>query len=347
MRRNLVAAGAVVVFLGMFVLIPACSGQTEKGGGATPPPGAVAVVGDRVISEQELESFLASALAPLREQEFRLKTEGIKNLVFRRLVELEASKAGMNPEEFHRKEVIEKAGEPAESDIQETLNRFRSQLPRDEGEARARVVEFLKGQKIQEREGVLRAEWMDRYQVRILLDPPRVTIPPAAEEIALGPADAPVVIVEFSDYSCPYCKQAQNTIREVKEAYGDKVRLVYRHFPLNPNTRKAAEASLCADDQGKFWELHARLFAHQGELNLNAVKAAAGELELDMEAFNACLDGGERARQVVQDMALGQSLGVSGTPAFFVNGRNLSGAQPFAAFKEIIDDELRRAGVGR
>lgn len=345
MRHGLLAACAVVLFSSFFVVIPACSGQEGKGAPELPPAGAVAVVGDHVITEQELESFVASALAPLREQEFRIKTEGVNNLVFRHLLELEAAKAGLSAEEFHRQEVVDKAGDPSDSEIEETVNRFRSQLPRDEREARGRVFEFLKGQKVQEREQVLRAEWMNRHPVRVLLDPPRVTVPEAPAQVAKGPADAPVVIVEFSDYACPYCKRAQDTMRQVREAYGDKVRLEYRHFPLSGFTRKAAEASLCAGDQGRFWELHARLFAHQGELNLEAIRSAAQAVELDMEAFTSCLDGGEKASQIARDRAVAQSLGVSGTPAFFVNGRNLSGAQPFAAFKEIIDDELRRAGV--
>lgn len=347
MRRALVSAGSAVVFCGLFVLIPACSGQGARGVSDAPPPDAVAVVGGQVITKQELESFLTSALAPLRDQEYKIKNEGIKTMVFRRLVELEAGKLGVSPEAYHRREVIEKAGEPAEADIQATINQYRAQLPRDEAEARGRVLEFLRGQKVQEREAALRAELMDRHQVRILLDPPRVTVPVSADDLAKGPAGAPVVIVEYSDYGCPYCKRSQEVLRQVKETYGDQVRLVFRHFPLNPNTRKAAEAALCAGDQGKFWELHDRLFAHQGELNLIAVQAAAGTVEMDMNVFNACLDGGIKAREVVKNMSSGQGLGVSGTPAFFVNGRLLSGAQPFAAFKEVIDDELRRADGAR
>ena len=342
MRRAPTTVCAAVVFLGLFVVLPACSGQAGK----TAPAGeAVAMVGGEVITHQELETFMARELAPLREQEFQLKTEGVKNLVFRRLLEREAAKAGVTPEEFHSTHVAAKAAQPSEQEIQETLNRYRSQLPRDDAEARARVVDFLRAQKVQEREGVLRAEWMDRYQVRILLEPPRIQVPQSVADLSKGPADAPVVIVEFSDYECPFCKRSQETMKQIKAAYGDKVRFVYKHFPLpmHRNARKAAEASLCAADQGKFWELHERLFAFQGDLNLEAVKALAAEAGVEMAILDACLESGLRARDVVADMGLGQSLGIGGTPAFFVNGRLLSGAQPFPAFKEIIDDELRRA----
>jgi protein-disulfide isomerase len=131
------------------------------------------------------------------------------------------------------------------------------------------------------------------------------------------------------------------------EEYGDKVRLVFRDYPLamHNNAQISAEAAQCAHDQGKFWDYHDKLFANQRELDKESLKRYAGELELDAEAFNTCLDSGKFTTQIQQEMQEGSRAGVSGTPAFFINGRFLSGAQPYEAFARIIDEELESAGV--
>lgn len=173
------------------------------------------------------------------------------------------------------------------------------------------------------------------------LQPPGVDDDPA-----LGPEDAPVTIIEFSDYQCPFCARAEPTIKQVLEEYGDKVRLVYRDFPLDqlhPYARKASEASHCAEEQGKFWEYHDALYEDQGSINEAGLEQFAKDLGLDMDAFNSCLDSGKYADEVQKDLEDGQEYGVSGTPAFFVNGFSISGAQPFAVFKDIIDKELVKA----
>ena len=162
-----------------------------------------------------------------------------------------------------------------------------------------------------------------------------------------GSEDAPVTIVEFSDFECPFCSRVVPTLDRISERYGDQVRIVFRQFPLDnlhPNARKAAEASLCAEEQGKFWEMHDAMFANQRQLQVAQLKRQAGELGLDTNAFDECLDSGRHAAQVQADVDAGAGLGVTGTPAFLINGRFLSGAQPFEAFEKVIEDELRRAG---
>jgi protein-disulfide isomerase len=122
------------------------------------------------------------------------------------------------------------------------------------------------------------------------------------------------------------------------------VKLVFRHFPLSfhANAAKAAEAAMCADDQGKFWEMHRVLFANQQKLGIEDLKAHAATLGLDTAKFNACLDGGGKKAYVDADLKAGAEAGVTGTPAFFINGKMLSGALPFAEFKKVIDAELAR-----
>jgi protein-disulfide isomerase len=164
-----------------------------------------------------------------------------------------------------------------------------------------------------------------------------------------GKEDGKVIIVEFSDFLCPFCKKSVPVVKRVLEIYGDQVLFVYRDFPiysLHPTAGKAAEAAECADDQGRFWEYHDNLFDKQsewGKVGVPKFKEYAIALELDTNAFNECLDSGKYTDEVNMDLLEGKSLGITGTPAFFINGRKVAGSQPFSVFKEIIDEELNKA----
>ncbi len=172
----------------------------------------------------------------------------------------------------------------------------------------------------------------------------------ADDDPVLGDADAPVTIVEFSDFQCPFCKKANDeALKEVKEKYVQtgKVKLVYRDFPLefHPEAEPAALAAECADEQGKFWEYHDLLFANQASLSDANYKKWAQELGLDTEQFNGCYKGLKYLDEMRADMSDGQKYGVSGTPAFFVNGKLLTGAQPYAAFEQEIEAALAAGSV--
>lgn len=164
----------------------------------------------------------------------------------------------------------------------------------------------------------------------------------AREGTRLGRPDAPVQIIEFSDFQCPFCSRAHDTVEEVMSAYAGKIRLVFRHFPLDFHAQapKAAEASLCAHEQNKFWEYHDVLFKNQQKLQIEDLKGHATQLGLDAAKFNECLDSGRMAATVKTDTEAAKKVGVNGTPAFFINGQMISGAQPIDAFKQIIDAEL-------
>jgi protein-disulfide isomerase len=166
---------------------------------------------------------------------------------------------------------------------------------------------------------------------------------PVGTSPSTGPADAWVTIVEFSDFQCPFCARVEPTVAQLLSKFPDKIRLVYRDYPL-PNhgdAPKAAEAAHCAGDQGKYWEMHGRLFSNQDKLKVPDLKAQARELGLDGAKFDQCLDSGEKARLVEESRKAGDEAGVSGTPAFFINGRLLAGAQPLSAFEEIVNAELQ------
>jgi len=175
------------------------------------------------------------------------------------------------------------------------------------------------------------------------LEPPSVDDDPSK-----GPADAPVTIIEFTDFQCPFCKRGADTVEQIISTYGDQVHIVFRDFPLaalHPDAPKAHEAGECADEQDMFWEMHDKLFSNQADMSIATMKGYAEDLGLDMDRFNACLDGGAMKAEVDADMADGREYGVSGTPAFFINGLMLAGAQPFDSFVKVIDAQLEKAGV--
>ncbi|MBI5071457.1 thioredoxin domain-containing protein [Candidatus Falkowbacteria bacterium] len=158
-----------------------------------------------------------------------------------------------------------------------------------------------------------------------------------------GNFDAPITLVEYSDFECPYCGKHFPTLNKILNDYKGQVRLVYKHFPLSfhQNSEKAAEASECASEQGKFWEYHDKLFENQsGGYSIANFKQWANDLNLDTSKFNDCLDSGKFASKVQADLADGQNRGVGGTPATFVNGQLVSGAVPYESFKNVIDQIL-------
>jgi len=178
--------------------------------------------------------------------------------------------------------------------------------------------------------------------------PPAIVEASVDDDPAWGPEDAPVTIIEFSDFQCPFCSRFfTETYPQIKQQYEGQVRFVYRDFPLtslHENAQKAGEAGECADEQGKFWDYHDTLFNNPSALDVTSLKGYASQLGLDSASFDQCLDGGKYTEEVQKDYQEGISYGVTGTPAFFINGVTVIGAQPYANFKSIIDAALQEAG---
>jgi len=160
-----------------------------------------------------------------------------------------------------------------------------------------------------------------------------------------GPGNAAVNIVEFADFECPYCGALFSTLKKIESDYKDKLNVVYYQFPLvsiHPHAQKAAEASLCANEQGKFWQIHDEMFNDQQNLSVDELKKKAAKLGMDSEKFNACLDADKYFADIRKDVVEGSKNGISGTPAMFINGRLLVGNQSYGDIQKIIEDELRR-----
>lgn len=209
---------------------------------------------------------------------------------------------------------------------------------------RAPIRQFLERQATEQARDALVAELKGARPgaVRVRLDPPRAEVPVAADDPVRGPKDAPIEIVEFSDFQCPFCGRVTPTLQQVMDTYGTRVKLVFKDFPLPNHTDapKAAEAAHCAGEQGKYWEMHDRLFANQQALKVEQLRAHGAAIGLDPAAFNTCLDADKYQASIQADLAAGQKLGVNSTPSLFINGRLVMGAQPLEALKAIIDEEL-------
>ncbi|MBZ0169607.1 Disulfide bond formation protein D precursor [Candidatus Methylomirabilis lanthanidiphila] len=310
-------------------------------------PGVAAKVDDQIITLEELEKVLAPQLAKLQEQRFQLMETKLEELIEERLLALEAKRRGITVEDLLKAEVTSKAPEVSDAEVATFMTQNRARLQGDDAELRPKVRDYLRNQKAQAGRHAYLASLQQRAKVEWFLEEPDpIRVPVSAEgAFAQGPKDAPVTIVEFSDFQCPFCSRVVGTLKEVVRLYPKQVRLAYRDFPiagLHPKAAKAAEAARCAGEQGKFWEYHDRLFESQAQATPADFKRFAEQLKLNDKSFAACLDGGKHAAAVQADVEEGTRLGITGTPTFFINGRLVVGALPLEMFQKIIDRELRR-----
>ena len=303
----------------------------------------LATVGGQPVTQADVEAANSekfSALERQYQQQRRELLEGaLEQTIEQRLVDLEAKARGVSREQVLAE--IKPAPVTPEA-IDAFYEENKAQIPQPKEQIADRIKSYLEQRGQQEASQAYYAALRQKHGVRILLEPDRVEV--AATGPAKGPADAPVTIVAFSDFQCPYCARLVPTLEQVMAKYGDKVRLVFRQYPLNfhEHAQKAAEASLCANDQGKFWEYHDLLFANQGKLGVDALKQYAQQLSLNADDFSTCLTSRKHKAAVDRDIEDGRKVAVSGTPTFFVNGRAVVGAQPIESFRAVIDEELAK-----
>jgi protein-disulfide isomerase len=304
----------------------------------------VAIVAGTPITSAELDELAGSRLFQVRQQEYQVRKQILEDAIGKRLLDAEAAARKISVDELTRIEVEGKAAAVTEAEkktfYEANKARFAANTP--EEQALAQIEAGLRQQRVRERRADYLKELRTKGNVKIMLEPPRVEVT-EANNPAKGPVGAPVTVVEFSDFQCPFCARVTPTLKKIEEAYPGKVRIVFRDLPLlsiHKNAGVAAEAAHCANDQGKFWEMHDRLFANQGKLSAPELKEHAVAVGLQAESFNQCLDSGKYTAEWRKDSEEATRLGLSGTPAFFINGRLLTGAQPFESFAAVIDEEL-------
>jgi protein-disulfide isomerase len=333
-------------------LLLACGVEAQSARSEAAGTKQLATIDGKPISESEVLAEAAPQLENVEAQRLQCQIQAdqnrhqvmdqtVRNMVRERLVVEAAAKASLGRDEWLKQELDRRQEAITEEQITEFFERNRNRLRNaNRDQIAPQIRQYLANEE-------LYTALEDGRDIDYMLEPFRIAVDAVGP--AKGPESAPVTVVEFSDFQCPYCKQVVPTIEQALERYDGKVRVVFRQYPLtsiHPQAFKAAEASLCAADQGKFWELHDVMFAEQNALDVPALQEKAKRIGLDEAAFSTCLESGKYTAQVQADLRSGSAAGVSGTPAFFVNGRPMSGAIGLEALSQVIDEELARVKGG-
>jgi protein-disulfide isomerase len=338
-----VSCASVKVHLCLFVavlLMPICS--LAQSSGAAKSTETLATVGGQPVTEDDLLPSIASKLISLRNLEYQMKKQALDNLIDQRLLEAEAKKKGISADKLLEQEVDTKVGEPTDAELNAYYLARKAELNRPFNDVKAQIEPSLRQAKVQQARQAFYAHLREQAKVVVLLSPPRVEVGFDPARVRGNPK-AKVMIVEFSDFQCPYCGGVQATLQSVLAKHPDTVALAYRDMPMSkihPFARKAAEAARCAGEQGKFWEYHDLLFADQSKLDQDGLMDKARTLKLDEQQFESCLSGEKFKAQIQQDSQDGMRAGVSGTPGFFINGIFMSGSQPQSAFENLVQEQL-------
>lgn len=332
--------------------------------------GPPALAGDKVLATvngkpiTETEVMMAAArevfnnLKP--DRAYDLKRNALDQMIDDMLLEKEAAKKGISVSQLV-KQVQDKAGKATESEAEIFYKLKRSRFKdKSFDDVKKQLMAQLSFKK---REQALKEYLQDlrsQAKIEVKLQRPRFTVS-VDDDPVRGKKDAPITLIEFSDFQCPYCKRARPTVNRILSEYKDKVRYVFRDFPLSFHlaAKPAANAANCAQEQGKYWEYNTELWENTGILSKasqlirdnkqdeadkflkEGFARIAGKLDLNMDKFNKCVEEERYFAEIEKDLEEGQKSGVSGTPAYFINGIYISGAQPFSAFKKIIDEELK------
>ena len=314
---------------------------------------APATISDTVITESELRGEAADDLESIELRKLRdaagyARAEreammgALERVLEEKLLALEAAEQGISKEQLIDREIRGKVEDPTEAEIDRVYELNRTRVNRPKEDVAEQIKKFLRDRSEKEIRAAFMAGLEQKHKVIRNLEPFRFDIKTDGLP-SIGPNDAPVKLVLFSDFECPYCLDFSFTLKEIVRNYGDKVQLVFRQFPLtsiHANAQRAAEASFCAGDQQRFWEMYDILFENQRELTEENILKLIEPLELDAEKFRECLTSGRHKPEVLRDIRAGSAAGTDSTPTLYINGIYLSGGQPYENVAAIIDKEL-------
>jgi protein-disulfide isomerase len=311
----------------------------------------VAKVGDETITIDELESPLATRVYQLQREIYRMKREHLEELIDGILLRKEAEQKGITVRELVNS-ILPKGIKVSEEEVDNYYRQNQSQWvnwPGTQEELRNRIRIYLQGQKarqeIRDNVNPLR----ERYPVTVFLKEPPLPFSKVSvgDSPVLGPPNAAVTVVEFSDYLCPACRRNHDTAKKIREMYAGKIRWVFKDYPLEQHkgAKKLAEAGHCIEEQSKdkFWDFQDLLFASSEKPDLKELKAYTQKLGLDVDRFTQCFESGKYSAKVEQEIKAARESGVRVTPTFIINGRLKPGILPFENFKQIIDQDLKKA----
>lgn len=334
--------------LSVFGMVAAgfCLSAAAQDGGAGPATGSDTVlleVNGAKITAGDLEQKRAAALFKSRTAYYEAERKVLEELVDQTLLDQQAAKEGLTAEQLLDKHVNSTLPkDPSEEALQVYYEGVETTQPFDA--IRGKILDSLKARRVSKAQTAYLDSLRSQASIVIRLEPPRAPI--SMKDVAVREEGAPqITLLEFADYECPYCQQAQPMVSKLEAEFKGKVAFAYKDFPLpmHSHAEKAAEASHCAAAQGKYWEYHDLMFANK-QLDVDSLKKDASDLKLDTAAFNSCLDTGKMAGEVKAQGSEAQSLGLSGTPSFFVNGRAVSGSS-YDKIRAVIEEELQATSI--
>jgi len=336
------------IFLAATAAVSFAAGQT--------PSKTLATVDNDSITEQQVLTAARADLTKLDANKpqpssaydrARLEVlwKALDGLIEDKLITAEAARQQMTKQRLVEIEVDTNVETPSPAEVEAFYEANKAQIPGVKEQVLPQVRQYMIDGSRRRYRTMMIENLKRSHRVVTYLDPLRTDIATAGYPTH-GPANAVVTIVEFADFECPYCGSLYPTLKQIEKNYPDSIRWVYRQFPLvnaHPHAQKAAEASLCALEQSRFWEFHDALFSRQYELEVPQLKARAATLKMDTSAFNSCLDSGRQAAVIKKDQDDARKAGVSSTPTLFINGRLLSGNRPYAEIRAVIEDEIQRS----
>ncbi len=312
-----------------------------------PKEGVAAKIGSQEITMEELYSGIQNELYEAKRQVYEIKMNRLQGLILERLISADPRKEGLSNDQFLEQYILSDAS-PSQEEIQAFIQDRNIPQSQVTDEMRERVAQFI----MMEKKKDMIDKWLGKKTaenpVEVYFERPQRPVfdVEVGDSPSKGRSDAAITIVEFSDFQCPFCSRGADIMKEVQNKYGNKVRVVFKNFPLpfHQHAHHAAQAGLCAHEQNKtkFWDMHAAMFADQEGLSIAGLTEKARRVGLNMDDFQECLSSERFRSRVDADAAQGRELGVQSTPTYFVNGMMVSGAQPLDAFSEIIDEILNR-----
>ena len=345
-KRRPVGSGIVACFaIALGVALAAAPAVASSKRGADP---VLAIVGGQRITQSEVDAHVIDEISA--SQRYDLRKRALDSMVDKYVVDAAAKKAHLAPSEYLDRAIHPKGSRVTAAEARKYYDGHKAGLDAQTGgkpfaRIESALIAAMQRHADDERRAALLAKLRMEYHVKMMFEAPREQVSIAGNPWT-GGKHAPVTIVEFSDFQCPFCRAAEPTIKQMREKYGDRVKLVYMDFPLgmHPHALDAAIAGRCAGEQNKFWQFHDAMFADQKKLDPAALKQTAGKLGLDTKKFDACFDGKQVVPGIRADQAEGERLGVNGTPTFFINGIQMVGVKSPQAMSVVIDKELARAG---
>ncbi|MEQ1883988.1 MAG: thioredoxin domain-containing protein [Bryobacteraceae bacterium] len=325
--------------------VPILAALFVSGAGNASAQEPLATIDGAPVTADQLPASLQIQLRQIRVQEIRqeyeARSKALEDLILQKILEKEAAARGTTAEALLATETAEASAQPTDREVEAFYLGQRERINRPLEQVRDQLRQQLRQVRMEQARQVFAAKIRDAHKVEILLEPPKIDVSFDTSRIR-GKGDA-VTIIEFGDFQCPYCQRVQVTLANLLKKYDGKVRLTFRDFPLrsiHPQAQISAEAARCAGEQGKFWEFHDQLYQNPNSLNASTFEKLASNLQINVTQFSECLNSGKYMPQIEEDVRAGEAIGIDGTPAFIINGVQLSGAQPAAAFEKIIDQEL-------